>query len=73
MCRSKQQHDSSIKTSHKEGCEKGQRPEVGICEHANRVFTFAPFVGCLVVNNHTSHRQVHQARTHIDNIQPHTK
>jgi len=22
---------------------------------------------------HTSHRQVHQARTHIDNIQPHTK
>ena len=25
------------------------------------------FVGCLVVNE-TSHRQVHQARTHIDNI-----
>ena len=24
-------------------------------------------------NNQTSHRQVHQARTHIDNIQPHTK
>jgi len=30
-------------------------------------------VGCLVVNNQTSHREVHQARTHIDNIQPHTK
>jgi hypothetical protein len=26
-------------------------------------------VGCLVVHNQTSHRQVHQARTHIDNIQ----
>jgi len=25
-------------------------------------------VGCLVVHNQTSHRQVHQARTHIDNI-----
>jgi len=24
-------------------------------------------------HNQTSHRQVHQARTHIDNIQPHTK
>jgi hypothetical protein len=32
-------------------------------------------VGCLVVNDQTSHRQVHQAHTHthIDNIQPHTK
>ena len=30
-------------------------------------------MGCLVVHNQTSHRQVHQARTHIDNIQPHTK
>jgi len=29
-------------------------------------------VGGLVVNQ-TSHRQVHQALTHIDNIQPHTK
>ena len=29
-------------------------------------------VGCLVVNR-TSHRQVHQACTHIDNIQQHTK
>ena len=26
-----------------------------------------------VVNHQTSHRQVYQARTHIDNIQPHTK
>jgi len=25
------------------------------------------------LHNQTSHRQVHQARTHIDNIQPHTK
>jgi hypothetical protein len=24
------------------------------------------------VHNQTSHRQVHQAHTHIDNIQPHT-
>jgi hypothetical protein len=30
-------------------------------------------VGCLVVHNQTSHRQVHHSRTHIDNIQPHTK
>ena len=30
-------------------------------------------VGCLVVNNQISHRQVHQARTHIDNLQPRTK
>jgi hypothetical protein len=38
------------------------------------VFTFAQcMLLYLFYSNQTSHRQVLQARTHIDNIQPHTK
>jgi len=35
------------------------------------VAVFVYVCACLMYQ--TSHRQVHQARTHIDNIQPHTK
>jgi hypothetical protein len=43
------------------------------CQRPTLVVNMTIYLINITLHNLTSHRQVHQALTHIDDIQPHTK